>query len=92
VVWAKSLSLAGAVLGITACFLALSPFLLVLPVATLAAGYVYFRRLRIHPSAEEYYELQNVRFGSLGEESQLALFDSNTSMLPEPEALLNQEN
>ena len=91
-VWAKALSLAGLVLGIIGCFVAWSPFLLALPVATLAAAFVYFRRQRIHPSAEEYFDMQNVRFSSVDEEPQLALFDANSRSLPEPEAVLTEEN
>ncbi len=85
VVWAKSLSLGGLVLGLTGCLAARFPFLLVLPVAAFAAAYVYFRRQRIHPSAEEYFDLQNVRFRSVDEETQLPLFDSANHALPEPE-------
>ena len=92
VVWAKALSLAGLALGIIGCFVAWSPFLLALPFATLAAAYGYFRRQRIHPSAEEYFDLQNVRFSSVDEEPQPALFNSNTRALREPEPVLNQEN
>jgi hypothetical protein len=92
VLWAKSLSLAGLVLGLTGCLAAWSPFLPVLPLATLGAAYVYFRQRRIHPSLDEYNALQNVRFSSVDQEPQFELFNPVQRALPKQETVFDEEN
>jgi hypothetical protein len=91
-VWAKALSLAGLVLGIVGCLATRLPFLLILPLATFAAAYVHFRRQRIHPSAEQYFDRQNVRFSSVDEEPQLSPFGSSVHTLAGPEPAFHEEN
>lgn len=92
VVWAKSLSLAGLVLALVGNFALCFPFLLLLPLITFVAAYVYFRKQRIHPSPEQYFALQDVRFGSVDAEQPLPLFDTTADRIHVSERVMRVED
>jgi RsiW-degrading membrane proteinase PrsW (M82 family) len=90
VVWAKAATGALLALGLVGCLASGFPALLAIPVAVFAAAYAYFRRQRIHPSPEEYFDLQNVRFDAVDEEPEPRAFNSRTRSLPEAESALHE--
>jgi hypothetical protein len=61
-VWLKAISTAAVTAFLCGLFFGSSTVWWLLPLAVLLATYVSYRRIRIHPTPEQYFALQNVQF------------------------------
>jgi hypothetical protein len=82
-VWLKAITAGILVACPAALLLAWSRFAVLLPVAAAVLTYLHFRHVRIHPTPEQYFALQNTQFRALPEaEGTTELFETRRATDP----------